>query len=187
VICCGLQGDDVNPRRIAYTFGMAKTNATAMPGEGPVVMMAPLCAIFRRYLKSQNLKYTPERADILNAILERDDVFEVEELMDEMRRRGYRVSKATVYRTIKLLQDAGIIVQALFDPRQAHYQLVYGKEPRDYLVCVKSGRRVEFSSPELRELRDRICREHGWESIGHRFLIYAMSPDGQAEDDAGDA
>src|SRR5688572_9754907 len=68
--------------------------------------MAPLCAVFRRYLKSQDLKYTPERADILNAIIERDDVFEVEELMSEMRRRGYRVSKATTYRTIKLLQEA---------------------------------------------------------------------------------
>lgn len=166
---------------------MAKPEASSVPGGDAIVMMAPLCAIFRRYLKSQNLKYTPERADILNAILERDDVFEVEELMDEMRRRGYRVSKATVYRTIKLLQDAGIIMQALFDPRQAHYQLVYGKEPRDYLVCVNSGQRVEFSSPELRELRDRICREHGWDPVGHRFLIYAVSPDGQSEGVPGNA
>jgi Fur family ferric uptake transcriptional regulator len=147
--------------------------------------MAPLCAVFRRFLKSQNLKYTPERADILDAIIERDDVFEVEELLLEMRRRGYRVSKATIYRTIKLLHDAGIITQALFDSKQSHYQLIYGKEPRDYMVCMKTGRHREFSSPELIALRDRICREHGWEPIGHRFQIYAISP--EARSTQGDA
>ncbi len=95
------------------------------PPEGPQLgAMAPLCAVFRRYLKSQNLKYTPERADILNAIIERDDVFEVDELLMDMRERGHRVSKATIYRTIKLLQEAGIITQALFDSKQAHYRLI---------------------------------------------------------------
>jgi Fur family ferric uptake transcriptional regulator len=107
--------------------------------------MEPLCAVFRRSLRERNLKYTPERADVLNAIIERDAVFEVEDLLKEMRRRGHRVSKATIYRTIKLLQDAGIITQALFDSKQAHYQLVYGKAPRDYMVCMKTSRYIEFS------------------------------------------
>jgi Fur family ferric uptake transcriptional regulator len=141
--------------------------------------MAPLCAVFRRFLKSQDLKYTPERADILNAIIERDDVFEVEQLMLDMRQRGYRVSKATAYRTIKLLQDAGIITQALFDSKQAHYQLIYGKAPRDYMVCMKTGKHLEFTDPDLIKLRDRICRDRGWEPVGHRFQIYAISPEGR--------
>jgi Fur family ferric uptake transcriptional regulator len=151
--------------------------------------MAPLCAVFRRYLRTQDLKYTPERADILNAIIELDRVFEAEQLMMEMRGRGYRVSKATVYRTIKLLQDAGIITQALFDSKQAHYQLIYGKAPRDYMVCMKTGRHLEFTDAELGVLRDRICRQHGWEAVGHRFQIYAISPEGramQAEEDAAE-
>jgi len=100
-----------------------------------------------------------------------------------MRQRGTpgaaRVSKATAYRTIKLLQDAGIITQALFDSRQNHYQLIYGKQPRDYMVCMKTGRHIEFNSDELIALRDRICRQHGWEPMGHRFQIYALSPEGQ--------
>ncbi|UCD75291.1 MAG: transcriptional repressor [Phycisphaerales bacterium] len=146
-------------------------------------MTAPLCAIFRKHLKSRNLKYTPERADILNAIIERDDVFEVEELLMEMRAGGYRVSKATLYRTIKLLQEAGIINQALFDARQSHYQLIYGKAPRDYLVCIKTGRHIEFSSDDLVALRDQLCRKHGWDPVGHRFLVYAISPEGRDQAD----
>ncbi len=151
------------------------------PPDGPAETMAPLCAIFRRFLKSQRLKYTPERADILEAIIERDGVFEVDELLMDMRDRGHRVSKATIYRTVKLLQDAGIITQALFDSKQAHYQLIYGKAARDYMVCMKTGQHIEFSDDQLVALRDRICRERGWDPVGHRFQIYAISPEGRAQ------
>ena len=142
--------------------------------------MAPLCSVFRRYLKSQGLKYTTERADVLDAIIARDGLFETEELLLELRHRGHRVSKATTYRTINLLQNAGIIVQALFDSKQAHYQLIYGKEQRDHMVCMKTGRLVEFQSSDLTALRNRICKDLGWSPVGHRFQIYAVSPEGQA-------
>jgi Fur family ferric uptake transcriptional regulator len=145
--------------------------------------MAPLCSVFRRFLKRKGLKYTPERADILNAIIEFGDVFEAEELLLRMRGAGHDVSKATIYRTIHLLQEAGIITQALFDSKQAHYQLIYGKAPRDFMVCMKTGTLVEFAAPELVALRDRICRELGWEPVGHRFQIYAISPEGSASAD----
>lgn len=146
--------------------------------------MAPLCAIFRRFLRSRNLKYTPERADILDAIIARDDMFEAEQLLFDMRTRGYRVSKATIYRTINLLQDAGIITQALFDSKQAHYRLIYGRAPRDYMICMKTGKLIEFSDDAVHETRDRICRTFGWKPVGHRFQIYAISPE---EGDSGEA
>lgn len=155
----------------------------SVPAPGPLdeaAAMAPLCSVFRRFLKTKSLKYTPERADILNAIIEKDGVFEVEELLLELRTSNNRVSKATIYRTVKLLQEAGIITQALFDAKQSHYQLIYGKEPRDYIVCMKTGRHIEFTNAELVRLRDQICRERGWSPIGHRFQIYAISPEGAA-------
>jgi len=153
---------------------------SASPRAGTPEAMAPLCSVFRRSLKAQNLKYTPERAAILDAIIERDTVFEADDLIQDLRDRGFRVSKATVYRTIKLLQEAGIITQALFDSRQSYYRLIYGKEPRDYIVCMKTGRVIEFTDPELQRVRERICREHGWEPVAHRFQIYAISPEGAA-------
>ncbi|MCH2148612.1 MAG: transcriptional repressor [Phycisphaerales bacterium] len=138
--------------------------------------MAPLCAIFRRHLKEQNLKYTPERADILDAIIEQDGIFEADTLMHEMRSHGARVSKATVYRTLKLLQEAGIINQTLFDGKQAHYQLVYGRTDLDSMICVNTGAMIQIDCPELSALRDELCRKHGWEPVGHRFQVYGVSP-----------
>ena len=138
-------------------------------------VMAPLCSVFRRYLHSQELKYTPERADILNAIIEEDGLFEAETLMDSMRVDGYDVSKATLYRTIKLLREAGIIQEVLIDGKQAHYQLIYGRSPIDAIVCIRTGKRIEFSSNDLTQWRDALCKEHGWEPVGHRVVIYALS------------
>jgi Fur family ferric uptake transcriptional regulator len=141
-----------------------------------VAAFVPLCAVFRRFLKSRDLKYTQERADVLDAIIARDGAFEAEELLLDLRARGHDVSKATVYRTIRLLLDAGIITQSLFDAKQSHYELIYGREPRDFMVCMKTGRRVEFCNNELTALRNRICMELGWKPVGHRFQIFAIAP-----------
>ncbi len=138
---------------------------------------APLCSVFRRFLRSRDLKYTQERADVLEAIIARDGAFEAEELLLDLKSHAHLVSKATVYRTIRLLLDAGIIQQMLFDSKQSHYQLIYGKAARDSMVCMKSGRHLEFHSAELIALRNRLCAELGWTAVGHRFQIYAISPD----------
>jgi Fur family ferric uptake transcriptional regulator len=139
--------------------------------------MAPLCSVFRRFLKSKNLKYTPERADVLDAVIEREGMFDVDELLLVLRERGHRASRATVYRTIRLLQEAGIITQTLFDPKLSRYRLAYGKEPRDYMVCVRTGEVIEFTDERLARLRNQICKDHGWDPVAHRFQIYGVRPE----------
>ncbi len=148
------------------------------PSQDDMQIVQPLCAIFRRFLKNRGLKFTTERAVILDAVLAKDAVFEVDELLFEMHQQGHRVSKATVYRTIKHLVEAGIIQEVLLDSRQAHYQLVYGREHTDHIVDVDTDQMIEFHSDELIELRNRICREHGLEPSGHRMLIYGTRPPG---------
>ena len=139
--------------------------------------IVPLCAVFRKHLRSEHQKFTAERAQVLDAVIQMDRVFEADELLFEMRRRGMRVSKATIYRTIKLLQDAGLIEPVLYDSKQAHYQLAYGKPPANQMICVETGRVIEFAAPELLALRDRVAAEHGWSPVGHRFQIFAVSPE----------
>lgn len=141
--------------------------------ESDLHVLEPLCAVFRRHLKALSLKYTPERAQILDVILGFDGVFQADQLIDELAGRDFRVSKATVYRTIKLLQDAGIIQQVLFNAEHAHYQLAYGRQPKDLLVRVDSDEIVTIEVPELVEIRDRVCAELGLKPEGHRFQIYA--------------
>jgi Fur family ferric uptake transcriptional regulator len=155
-------------------------------GEVEVDVVEPLCAVFRRHLKSLGQKYTPERAQILDVLLRMEDIFEADRLLEEMKGRGYRVSKATIYRTIKLLQDAGIIQQVLLDSEQAHYQLVYGKSPRDLVIDVETNAVHAVDVPELPAIVERVCRELGLTPQGHRFQIFATGgPDGGGADGRG--
>jgi Fur family ferric uptake transcriptional regulator len=145
-----------------------------------------LCAIFRRFLKAQNLKFTPERAMILDAVLKQEGVFEAEELLYQMRESDYRVSKATIYRTLKHLLEAGIISEVLIDAKQAHYELSIGKSPnKGYFVCMQTNRVIEFDAPELTALRDRICREQGFDPVSHRFIIYGVSNQDSGDEEQG--
>lgn len=167
-----------NRASLDYNRGMKKAQTTVAEDQ----MIMPLCAIFRRFLKRQGLKFTTERALILDAVLSKSGVFEADELFQEMRDAGHRVSKATIYRTLKHLLEANIIAEVLIDSRQAHYRLSFGKEPMGHLVCVETGKIIEFSAAELTKLRDQICKKHGYEPLSHRFVIYAVCPEArQAE------
>jgi Fur family ferric uptake transcriptional regulator len=135
----------------------------------------PVCAVFRRYLHGQKLKFTPERAMILDAVLRHNGLFEADGLIEGLKQLGHRVSRATAYRTLAHLQDAGILKQVFLDNKQSYFEVIVGGRQNDYLICVSTGRVIEFSSEKLRRLRDEICAEHGFEPLSHQFLIFADS------------
>lgn len=141
-------------------------------GDAPAII-EPLCAVFRRTLKGEGLKYTPERAQILDAVVRREDVFQAEQLMASLKASGVRVSKATVYRTIKLLAQAGIIQQVLFDDDQSHYQLAYGRRASVLVVNTQTGQIENAAAPELAGLVERICAERGLDLEAMRVVVYA--------------
>lgn len=114
---------------------------------------------------------------ILDAVLGKEGIFEAEELLDDMRNSSHRVSKATIYRTLKHLLEANIITEVLIDPKQAHYQLSFGKKPQGYLVCPETNQIIEFPTPELEALMKQVCEEHGFEPLSYRFVVYGVSPD----------
>jgi Fur family ferric uptake transcriptional regulator len=139
----------------------------------------PVCAVFRRYLHGQKLKFTPERAMILDAVLRQKGLFEAEKLVGDLKELGHNVSRATAYRTLTHLQDAGILKQVFFDNKQSYYEVIAGRQTYDYLICVATGRVIEFNSDKLRKLRDEICREHGYSPLSHQFHIFGLSPEAQ--------
>ena len=141
----------------------------------------PVCALFRRYLHAQKLKFTPERAMMLDAVLRKDGLFDPEQLVADLGTLGHRVSRATVYRTLAHLQDAGVLKQIFFDNKRSYYEVIAGRQTYDYLICAATGKVIEFSSDKLRKLRDEICREHGFDPISHQFHIFGVSPEGKTQ------
>jgi Fur family ferric uptake transcriptional regulator len=163
----------------------------AGPREEVLTIIEPVCAAFRRRLKSEGLKYTPERARILDEVMAIEEPFDVEVLLARLRQRnaptrsvvrgrgaaagGVKVSKATVYRTLKLLLDAGVVQQVLVESEQAHYQVAWGHRPQALIVRTDTQQFAQAEVPELNALVERLCRERGLRPRGHRLVIYAES------------
>jgi Fur family ferric uptake transcriptional regulator len=151
------------------------------PSAADPPMITPLCSIFRQFLKRRGLKFTAERAQVLDAVLTKSGVFEADQLLSELRSAGHHASKATIYRTLKHLLEAGIVNEVLIDSRQTHYELSFGRDPTGHLVCVRTGRIVEFPLAELDSFIKRVCDEHGYEYDSHRVVVYGLSPEAPPE------
>lgn len=131
-------------------------------------------SIFRAYLREHGLKYTPERRTLLFEVMANEQHFEAEQLLINMRQAGKRVAKATIYRTLPLLVNCGIVKQVRFGDKMAHYEHILGHAPHDHMVCLKCHRIVEFDSAEIVDLRSSIASRHCFQASGHRFQITGL-------------
>ena len=93
--------------------------------------------LFRDYLEQSQLKYTPERKVILREIFSLHNHFEADELYFKLRQKGgQRISRATVYRTLPLLEKSGLIRKVVFVDKHTHYELAYGHMHHEHLICI---------------------------------------------------
>jgi len=129
---------------------------------------------FRKYLRHNGIKCTSARRKILDAVLDLEEHFEAEQVLYRLKERGWDVGKATIYRTLPLLVECGILKQVRFDVKQFHYEHDFGAGPHDHMVCRRCGRIVEFASEEVLELRSRIARRHHFHVVGHRFQLSGL-------------
>lgn len=137
--------------------------------------------MFQRYIREHNLKYTRERQEIIEVLFAAEDHLEAEEILAATRDRGYRVSRATVYRTLGLLVEAGLLKMVSLEHRHAHYEIVLCNADHDHLVDSKSDNVIEFSNYLSQKLTQRICAEFGFHPIRRHFEIIGEGPDMNAE------
>lgn len=132
---------------------------------------------FKHYLEKRGMRFTQERRLILKEVTSLDDHFEVEDLVHKLRSGDKRVSTASVYRTIPLLIEAGIILKNPCDQMQARLEPVFGHEHHDHLVCIKCKKIVEFRDDEIEKLQEKVAKKHGFSMEGHRLVISGYCPE----------
>lgn len=137
-------------------------------------MIATAEHVFREYLRDRGLKYTRERQALLRAIMSSDQHFEAEQLLLSMRQSGLRIGKATVYRTLPLLVNCGIVKQVQFSNNAVHYEHTYGQDPHDHMVCRRCGRIIEFDAADVARLRTILAARHRFHALSHRFQIVGL-------------
>ncbi|MCZ6683593.1 MAG: transcriptional repressor [Planctomycetota bacterium] len=130
--------------------------------------------VFREFLRDRGLKYTGEREMIVQAVMRNPEHFEAEQLLRDMRQAREKVGKATVYRTLKLLVECGIVKEVHFSNKQVHYEHTYGQDPHDHMVCRRCGRIIEFDASDVVRLRTVLAAKKDFKALSHRFQIVGL-------------
>ena len=126
---------------------------------------------FRSYLKENGLTFTSARNAILAGIIAAKGHFDADELLDSLKRKGEKLSAATIYRTLPLFVKSGIIKETLRSRVRARYEHVWGHAHHDHLECMVCGSIIEFKDDELESLQNKVCRKHGFQPVEHRLWI----------------
>lgn len=127
---------------------------------------------FEAFLRSRNLKVTLERMGILRAIVQRKDHVDADTLQAELRAEG--ISRATIYRTLDLLVQCGLIRRHNLGTSHAVFEAAYGTDHHDHLVCVDCGKVIEFFQEDLEAMQEAICKEHRFRSLQHTLQIFGL-------------
>jgi Fur family ferric uptake transcriptional regulator len=125
---------------------------------------------FREFLEIRAEKLTERRRLLVQHIFNSHKHFDADELVRDLHDAGHRVSRATVYRTLRLLVEAGLLRELRLTNRSA-FEHDYGYPAHDHLHCTSCNRIVEFRNDEILRLRDAVSLAHGFRPSGHRFLI----------------
>ncbi len=128
--------------------------------------------VFEGFLRTRGLKVTRERQGILRAILARQDHVDADTLVEQL--RGSGVSRATIYRTLDLLVQCGLVRRHNLGSNHAVYEASYGQEHHDHLVCLDCGRVIEFHCPDLEALQDSVCERHRFRPHQHNLQIFGV-------------
>ena len=127
---------------------------------------------FREYLASRPRpqRYTEQQREMVRYIFAQHDHFDADTLCEEMGRAGLHVSRATVYRTLSKLVEAGLLRCIESGPRKK-YEHGYGYPQHEHMLCSMCGKMIEFQDPRVEALIHDVCRAHNFQYSGHNFVM----------------
>ena len=129
---------------------------------------------FKEYLKSKGLTCTSQRDAILEFIIKDSTHFNADALILSLRKKQLTVSRATVYRTLSHLVEAGFIREVALNSDQSHYEFIGGSTHHEHLVCEFCGSIIEFSDQQLEDRIEKIAIEQQFVITRHTVLIFGV-------------
>jgi Fur family ferric uptake transcriptional regulator len=129
----------------------------------------------------RGMKMTGQRRVIARVLSDADDHPDVEELYKRSSQVDNNISIATVYRTVRLFEEAGLLDRHDFGDGRARYEEA-SSEHHDHLIDVKSGKVIEFHDEEIENLQHKIASKLGYKLVGHRMELYGAPSNNNSDD-----
>ncbi|MBI3291380.1 MAG: transcriptional repressor [Elusimicrobia bacterium] len=127
---------------------------------------------FAAALHAQGWRLTAERQAILDVLVEAKHHLSIEELFDHATRKHPRLGRATMFRTLKVLREAGLVSRIAVPNNGYRYEAHYERPHHDHLICVACGRIVEVQWPEVEKVQEQTCRVYRFTPLWHRHEIF---------------
>ena len=135
----------------------------------------PFIRPFGRFLHEQGLPVTHQREAVARVVFASDEHLSVDDIEQDLRARGERIGKATIYRTLDLLVRSRLVEEHDFGEGFKRYEHRLSVRPiHEHLICLSCGSVAEFESNELYGVEKRVRHEHGFAPVRHRLEIYGL-------------
>jgi Fur family ferric uptake transcriptional regulator len=126
------------------------------------------------YMLKRRLRSTEQRRLIIDTLFDAGEHVTIDGLLRQVRNVDSRVGYATVYRTMKLLSESGIVQEHKFGDGFTRYELVDEEHHHDHLICLECGKITEFEEPLIEELQDRVAARYGFLVKQHKHELYGI-------------
>lgn len=136
---------------------------------------------FVQLLAQKGLKCTYERKKIYDEIQKVESHFDADSLYARFKERGERISRGTVYRTLPLLLEAGVVQKSAGSSKRDFFEKVTKKGHHDHMVCIQCERIIEFQSEELEALQDRLSKEYQFKIAFHDHRLFGYCKNCQSK------
>lgn len=128
--------------------------------------------IFSTYLKEKGQRQTPERFMVLEEMYNSDGHLDADELFFRIKNAGARVSRATVYNTLELLIECGLVQRHQFGQNQYFYERAYAYQQHDHLICRECGAVMEFCDPRIMEIQRLMEKIYDFTVDSHSLHLF---------------